>query len=151
VISLDATTGAFAGYFQPAPADSYYATDEDIDICSSPLLFHRGDKRGFAIGSGAFMLLDAHTMAPLHRRNMLPRDAVTGGPLPTVDTTGAGGGENLWGAFGTPAVHYGTHRLFVGVGAIQALAINRSLPSCGSRLVHAARCLAYRGSNHWGQ
>jgi outer membrane protein assembly factor BamB len=130
VISLHATTGGFAGYFQPSPADSYYPTDEDIDICSSPLLFHRGGKRVVAIGSksGAFMLLDAHTMAPLHRRNMLPRDAVTGNPLPTVDTTGAAGGENLWGVFGTPAVHHGTHRLFVGVGGYSGIGDQQVTP-----------------------
>jgi hypothetical protein len=74
------------------------------------------------------MLLDAHTIAQLHRRNMLPRDAVTSGPLPGVDTTGAGGGENLWGVFGTPAVHYGTHRLFVGVGGYSGIGDKQVTP-----------------------
>jgi len=118
VLSLDATTGAFKGYFQPAPADSYYPADEDIDISSSPTLFTRGAQRVVAIGSksGAFMLLDANTMAKLNLRNVLPRDAVTGGPLPNIDVAGKTGGENQWGVFGTAAVHYGLGRLFVGVG-----------------------------------
>jgi len=62
------------------------------------------------------MLLDAATMTKLHIRNVLPRDAVTGGPLPNIDTGGQAGGENMFGVFGTAAVHYGLHRLFVGVG-----------------------------------
>lgn len=118
VISLDAGTGAFKGYFQPSPSDSYYPGDSDIDISSSPMLFTRGTHRVVAIGSksGAFMLLDANTMAKLNIRNVLPRDAVTGGPLPNVDTGGLGGGENYFGVFGTAAVHYGLGRLFVGIG-----------------------------------
>lgn len=118
VISLDASTGAFKGYFQPSPSDSYYPGDSDIDISSSPTLFTRGTQRVVAIGSksGAFMLLDANTMAKLNIRNVLPRDAVTGGPLPNVDVGGMGGGENYFGVFGTAAVHYGLGRLFVGVG-----------------------------------
>ncbi len=130
VISLDAGSGAFKGYFQPSPSDSYYPTDEDIDICSSPLLFTQGGKRVVAIGSksGAFMLLDANTMAPLQRRQMLPRDAVTGGPVTGVDTTGQGGGENLWGVFGTPSVHSGTGKLFVGVGGYSGIGVSNVTP-----------------------
>lgn len=118
VLSLDAGTGAFKGYFQPSPTDSYYPGDSDIDISSSPTLFNRGTQRVLAIGSksGAFMVLDANNMAKLNMRNALPRDAVTGGPLPNVDVGGAGGGENYFGVFGTAAVHYGLGRLFVGVG-----------------------------------
>jgi outer membrane protein assembly factor BamB len=118
VLSLDAHTGVFKGYFQPSPSDSYYPKDSDIDISSSPTLFTRGHKRVLAIGSksGAFMLLDAASMTKLHVRNVLPRDAVTGGPLPNVDVGGQAGGENMFGVFGTAAVHDGLGRLFVGVG-----------------------------------
>ncbi|HEY6352690.1 MAG TPA: PQQ-binding-like beta-propeller repeat protein [Candidatus Angelobacter sp.] len=118
VLSLDANTGAFKGYFQPSPSDSYYPGDSDIDISSSPTLFSRGAQRVLAIGSksGAFMILDANTMAKLNIRNMLPRDAMTGGPLPNVDVGGKTGGENYFGVFGTAAVHFGLGRLFVGVG-----------------------------------
>lgn len=118
VLSLDAHTGAFKGYFQPSPSDSYYPGDSDIDVSSSPTLFSHGHHRFLAIGSksGAFMLLNAVTMKKLHIRNVLPRDAVTGGPLPNVDTGGQGGGENMFGVFGTAAVHHGLRRLFVGVG-----------------------------------
>jgi outer membrane protein assembly factor BamB len=123
VLSLDAHTGAFKGYFQPSPSDSYYPGDSDIDISSSPTLFSRGHQRVLAIGSksGAFMLLDAANMTKLHIRNVLPRDAVTGGPLPNVDTGGQAGGENMFGVFGTAAVHHGLRRLFVGVGGYNGI------------------------------
>jgi outer membrane protein assembly factor BamB len=123
VLSLDAHTGDFKGYFQPSPADSYYPGDSDIDISSSPTLFSHGHHRVLAIGSksGACMLLDAANMKKLHIRNVLPRDAVTGGPLPNVDTGGLGGGENMFGVFGTAAVHHGMRRLFVGVGGYNGI------------------------------
>ena len=45
VLSLDAHTGAFKGYFQPSPSDSYCPGDSDIDISSSPTLFSHGHHR----------------------------------------------------------------------------------------------------------
>jgi len=140
VLSLDATSGAFKGYFQPSPNDSYYPGDSDIDISSSPTLFTRGGQRVLAIGSksGAFMILDANTMAKLNIRNVLPRDAVTGGPLPGVDDLtvamgfgnpgGKFGGENRWGVFCTAAVHYGIQRLFVGLGGYDGIADVQTTP-----------------------
>jgi glucose dehydrogenase len=53
VLSLDATTGDFRGFFQPSPTDNYRNTDIDIDVPAGPMLFTQGDsgKRVLAIGS----------------------------------------------------------------------------------------------------
>lgn len=83
------------------------------------MIFRRGDDRVVCIGSknGSFFLLDSDTLDVLgggaQRRQLLPVDADTGAALPTVD---AGGGENMWGVFGTAAVHFGLRKLFVGLG-----------------------------------
>jgi outer membrane protein assembly factor BamB len=118
VLALDADTGEFKGFFQPSPSDSYRETlDTDVDIPASPLLFTRSDgKRVLAIGSknGSFFLLDAATMTPLTRRQLLPYDA-NGKPLPQVDPH-VGLNENKSGVFGTAALHQGLGRLFVGIG-----------------------------------
>ena len=125
VLSLDASTGTFQGFFQPDPADSYHPGDSDIDVSSSPTIFWRGPTRALAIGSksGAFFVLDANTMTPLTTpRNLLPKTGGDGfrgdgsAPLATVDPGGAGGGENMYGIFGTAAVHYGLGYLYVGMG-----------------------------------
>lgn len=117
VLSLDATTGDFRGYFQPAQSDDYRANDTDVDISSSPTIFMRGSTHVVGIGSkgGSYFLLDANTMTVLARRQLLPRDAVTGANISTVDPH-SGPGENLWGVFATAAVHTGLGRLFVGLG-----------------------------------
>jgi outer membrane protein assembly factor BamB len=117
---LDASTGAFQGFYQPAAVDCYRATDTDVDICGSPTLFVRGGTRVVAIGSksGAYVLLDASTMAPLAKRQLLPYDEtnpLNPQPLPNVDPH-AGPWENYYGVFATGAVHYGLGRLFVGLG-----------------------------------
>jgi outer membrane protein assembly factor BamB len=117
VLALDADTGAFRGFFQPAPSDSYQPTDLDVDVPASPLLFTRSDeKRVLAIGSknGSFFLLDPDTMTPLARRQLLPYDA-NGKPLPNVDPH-TGPGENMYGVYSTAAVDQGLGRLFVGLG-----------------------------------
>ena len=117
VLSLDATTGEFRGFFQPAVSDDYRANDTDVDISSSPTLFQRGGTRVVGIGSkgGSYFLLDANTMTVLARRQLLPRDAVSGANISTVDDH-TGPGENLWGVFATAAVNAGLGRLFVGLG-----------------------------------
>ncbi len=120
VLALDADSGAFRGFFQPSPSDSYQpTTDIDVDMPASPMLFTRSDgKRLLAIGSknGSFFLLDADTMTPLARRQLLPYDAA-GNPLPNVDEgPEAGLHENKYGVFGTAALHQGLGRLFVGIG-----------------------------------
>jgi len=116
VIALDASNGAFRGFFQPLATDSYRANDTDVDVPASPLLYQHGGTHVCAIGSkgGGFFLLDAATMAPLTKRQLLPYD--TGGnPLPNVDPH-AGPDENMFGIFGTAAVHNGLGRIYVGIG-----------------------------------
>jgi outer membrane protein assembly factor BamB len=114
VLSLDATTGAFRGFFQPSLADSYRPTDDDVDVPAGPMLYTRSGTRVLAIGSknGSFFLLDPNTMTALTRRQLLPKDSA-GNPLPNVDP---GAGENRFGVFGTAALHSGLGRLFVGLG-----------------------------------
>jgi outer membrane protein assembly factor BamB len=120
VIALDAATGAFRGFFQPSPSDSYQLTDLDVDVPASPILFMDEDEdtEVLAIGSknGSFFLLNADTMTPLKRRQLLPYDGA-GNPLPNIDMgPGAPLHENMFGVFGAAALHRGLGRLFVGIG-----------------------------------
>ena len=118
VLALDAATGAFQGFFEPAAADCYRQDDTDVDICGSPTVFARGGARVVGIGSkgGGYFLLDAATMAPVATRQLLPYQFNNpANPLPNVDPH-TGPGENMYGVFGTAAIHYGLGRLFVGVG-----------------------------------
>jgi outer membrane protein assembly factor BamB len=124
IISLDATTGDFKAFFQPAAADSYRPGDTDVDLPGSPMIFRRGADRVVCIGSknGSFFLLDPNTLQVLgggaQRRQLLPLDANTNGPLPTVDNVG---GENMWGVFGTAAVHSDLGKLYVGLGGYDGI------------------------------
>jgi outer membrane protein assembly factor BamB len=118
VLSLDAHSGAFKGFYEPPAADSYRANDDDVDVCGSPTLFSHEGHRYVAIGSksGAFWIFDAHTMALVAHRNVLPFiDDDPTKPLPSIDMH-VKPAENNWGIYGTPAFHPGTGRLFVGVG-----------------------------------
>jgi outer membrane protein assembly factor BamB len=138
LIALDATTGAFGGFFEPAPDDSYRPHDGDIDVPGSPLVYTAGGRRIVAFGSknGSFFLLDANTMQVLdggaRRRQLLPRAGGTGLPgdrgaiIPTV----APGSEfeNEWGMYATPAVHYGQGKLFVGLGGRGAITDQSKTP-----------------------
>lgn len=131
LIALDATTGAFEGFFQPSPDDSYWPGDSDIDVPGSATVVVRGSDRVIAFGSknGSFFLLDPDTLAPIARRQLLPRLNGTG--LPGNRGTGidevvpnGGTGENKWGVFGTPAVHWASGRLFVGLGGYNGMAVD---------------------------
>ena len=120
VLSLDATTGAFKGFFQVQAQDNYRPLDTDIDVASSPTLYTGpGNRRVLGIGTkgGAYFVLDADTMAVVARRQLLPFDQ-NGNPFPGVDPEGGeqGGGENRYGVFGTAAVHQALGRLYIGVG-----------------------------------
>jgi glucose dehydrogenase len=129
VLSLDADTGAFKGFFQPSPADSYRPDDLDVDIPPSPTLFTRAGTEVLAIGSknGSFFLLDPNTMQCLNRRQLLPRiggDGFPGDgskPIPTIDVHKPDdvGPENHSGTYSTATVHAGQGRLFVGLGGWQ--------------------------------
>jgi glucose dehydrogenase len=116
LLALDATTGAFRGFHQSSAADSYRAVDADIDVCGSPTVFTRAGQTvvGYGSKNGAYFVLDAATLAEVAKRQLLPKDEVTGAALPNVDPGGAF--ENQWGIYGTAALHYGLNKLFVGVG-----------------------------------
>lgn len=132
-ISLDATTGEFKGFHQSQSDDSYWPHDIDIDVPGSPTVFWRDGTRAVAYGckNGSFFVLDAATMVPLARRQILPRANGTGLPgdrgtglSGVVPDPGAGYLENDRGVFGTPAVHDGLHRLFVGLGGYNGMALD---------------------------
>ena len=133
IISLDATTGAFGAFFQPAPGDSYRPGDLDVDVPAAPTIFNRGGSEVVCIGSknGSFFLLDPATLQVLgggaQRRQLLPRHAATGAALPTVDPTG-GVGENRWGVMATAAVHRRSGKLFVGLGGYMGIDDYRVTP-----------------------
>jgi outer membrane protein assembly factor BamB len=130
VLSLDATTGEFRGFFQPDPADSYRPGDLDVDVPAAPMIYDRGDRRVLCIGSknGSFFLLDPDTLEVLdggsRRRQLLPK--TTGGDIiPTVAAGTFGGwdasGENKWGVMGTAAVHAGLGKIYVGLGGYSGI------------------------------
>jgi outer membrane protein assembly factor BamB len=130
LISLDANTGQFRGFFQPTQDDSYWPGDSDIDVPGSPTLFTLGrGQRAVAFGSknGSFFVLNANTLVPIARRQMLPRMGGSGVPgdrgtaIDSVVPTG-GTGENMYGIMGTPAIHSGLRRIFVGIGGYNGMA-----------------------------
>jgi outer membrane protein assembly factor BamB len=128
LISLDADTGAFRGFFQPTPDDSYWPGDSDIDVSGSPMCFSHGGTRVVAFGSknGSFFLLNADTLAPIARRQLLPRTGGSGlpgdrgTPLSAVVPSGPTG-ENSYGVMATPALHSGLGRIFVGIGGYNGM------------------------------
>jgi outer membrane protein assembly factor BamB len=131
LISLDADSGAFQGFFQPTPDDSYWPDDSDIDVPGAPSVYSIGAQRVVAFGSknGSFFVLDAGNVNNvIARRQLLPRAGGSG--LPGDRGTGlasvvpGGGGENSFGVFGTPAIHFGLRRLFVGLGGYNGMALD---------------------------
>lgn len=130
VLSLDATTGAFRGFFQPDVSDSYRPGDLDVDVPAAPMIYDRGDRRVLCIGSknGSFFLLDPDTMQVLdggtRRRQLLPK-TTAGDVIPTVAAGPYGGydavGENKWGVMGTATVHAGLGKLYVGLGGYSGI------------------------------
>ena len=132
LISLDAVTGAFRGFFQPTADDSYWPGDDDIDVPGSATVYTLTGRRVVAFGSktGSVFVLDAGDITNVvARRQLLPRDGGTGLPgsrgtgIPQVVPTG-GTGENSYGVFGTPAVHAPLGRLFVGLGGYNGMALD---------------------------
>jgi outer membrane protein assembly factor BamB len=118
ILSLNATTGDFKGFFQPCPTDSYRpAYDADVDVPAGPMLFTRAGKRYVCFGSknGSFFLLDARTMAVVARRQLLPKDSASN-PLPHIDQPAGSPHENKSGVFGTAALDCYQGRIFIGLG-----------------------------------
>jgi hypothetical protein len=134
LISLDANTGAFMGFFQPAASDSYWPNDWDIDVPGSAAVYTiPGNKRVVAFGSknGSFFVLDAGNINNvLARRQLLPRVDGTGLPgspgtsIPEIVPHPNGGVENKYGVFGTPAIHSTLKRLFVGLGGYNGTSLD---------------------------
>jgi outer membrane protein assembly factor BamB len=144
ILSLDAATGAFQGFWQAPAASSYRATDIDIDFAGSPMLFNRPDgTRAVAAGckNGGFFVLNAATLQPFDNtgqnppqswRQLLPYDT-SGNQICTVDAhvpptngqlnpqvtnaqSNAVQQENFYGTYSTPAVHPTLNLLFIGLG-----------------------------------
>jgi outer membrane protein assembly factor BamB len=131
LLALNADTGAFRGFFQPAPDDSYWPGDVDIDVPGSAAVYWMDGKRVVAFGSknGSFFILDAATLAVAARRQLLPRAGGTGLPgdrgaaISSVVPTG-GAGENSYGVFGTPAIDPTRRRIYVGLGGYNGMALD---------------------------
>jgi outer membrane protein assembly factor BamB len=140
LIALDADTGAFHGFFQPGADDSYRPQDADVDVPGSALIFSRVGQRVVAFGSknGSLFLLDAATMQVLgggaQRRQLLPRAGGSGLPgdrgaaIPSVAPVAGPWFENEWGIYATPAIHYGSGKLFVGLGGRGAITDQSKTP-----------------------
>jgi len=122
ILSLDADTGDFKGFYATEVEDNYRQDDEDVDIIASPMLYVKDGLEVLAIGSknGSFFLLDPESMKPIAKRQLLPKYE-DGSLIPAVDQHFMRN-ENMSGVFGTAAVHYGSGRLFVGVGGYQEMA-----------------------------
>ena len=123
VISLDADTGEFKGYFQPDPKYNYRSNDRDVDMSAGPLLFTRDDdKRVLAIGNkaGAFFLLDPDTMKLIDNeksiRQLLPYNSQKKSFDSLASNNKGDGGENTMGIFSCASVHHRSQKLFVGLG-----------------------------------
>lgn len=123
VLSLDADTGHLHGFYQPAPADSYRPTDDDIDVPCPPTVYthrnhHHHHRRIVGCGSknGSYFLLDTATMNLIAKRQLLPyKNDDPAQPLPHVDHDPFGT-ENHSGIYGSAAIDYATGNLFVGLG-----------------------------------
>jgi outer membrane protein assembly factor BamB len=140
VISLHAATGEFAGFRQFPAESSYRVTDVDVDVGGSPTLFTDAAGRrlvGLSCKNGAYLVMDAASLAVVGCRQMLPRYN-DGSQIATVDPHGtpaeANGNvmnpvvpnevsnapenqaENYSGSYSTAAWHPGLQTLFVGLG-----------------------------------
>jgi outer membrane protein assembly factor BamB len=119
MLSLDASTGEFKKFFQPAKSDNYRPNfDMDVDVPGGPTVFSRNGQRVVGIGTkgGSYFVLNAASLAVLQRRQLLPYDS-SGNPFPNIDPTfGWTLGENKYGMFGTAAIHPGLEQIFVPFG-----------------------------------
>ena len=133
VLALDALTGDLVNFYSPTTDQSYRPDDSDIDVCGSPVVFTDGDDAYIGIGakSGAFFLFDPdlnlvkfRQMLPYYHDDPAHPNHVV--PIPGFDHDGwAGGGENLWGVFGTPAASRHLEALFIGIGGYGSIGDQR--------------------------
>ena len=123
LLALNADTGAFAGFHQPAVDDSYWPLDSDIDVPGSATVFTHAGQRvvGYGSKNGSYFLLRANDMSVVARRQLLARNGGSGLPgdrgagINSVVPNG-GNGENAWGVLGTAALNGSLGTLFVGLG-----------------------------------
>ncbi len=134
ILSLDAATGEFRGFFQALPESSYRATDVDVDFGGSPVLFTANGRRLVTAGckNGGLFILDAATMELVRWRQLLPYYN-DGSQIPTVDPhvgpndermnpltpnrmSDETDQENYSGTYSTPAIHETLGRIYIGIG-----------------------------------
>lgn len=136
LLSLDAGSGEFKGFYQVPLASNYRPSDQDIDVGGSPTLFNLADGTrvvGVGCKNGSYFVLDADTLEEVTWRQLLPY-AKDGSRIPTVDPHGPGDGgasinphftndesdsfkaENYSGIYSTAAYDPITDKLFVGMG-----------------------------------
>ena len=152
LLSLDAATGEYRGFFQMVRSDSYWPGDlpegppncplgeDDVDVPSPPTLYTNSHgQRVLCFGSknGSFFIVDADTLDVVARRQLLPKKGGTGLPgdvgTPIFDVVPLGSGnppscENKWGVFASAAVDSALGRLFVGVGGYVGVAAPQLTP-----------------------
>jgi outer membrane protein assembly factor BamB len=152
VLALGADSGEFKGFFQQSSLDNYRSTDDDVDIGASPLLFkinNDDDQEGKEVGAtkynkrlaiggknGSFFLLNPKQMELEKKRQLLPKDAKNNNTIGEIDNPFKDSMmpmyENMYGIFGTTAVHYGSKRLFVGIGGY-----DNSIDTCSTPFMRA--------------
>lgn len=134
ILSLDATSGQFRGFFQAPPESSYRATDVDVDFGGSPVLFTVNGRRLLAAGckNGGLFVLDAASMQLVRWRQLLPYFN-DGRQIPTVDPhvgpndqrmdplvpnriSDSEDQENYSGTYSTPAIYPNLGRIYIGIG-----------------------------------
>ena len=134
ILSLDAATGEFRGFFQAPPESSYRATDLDVDFGGSPVLFTANGRRLVTAGckNGGLFVLDAATMELVKWRQLLPYYN-DGTQIPSVDPhvgpndqrmdplvpnrlSDGEDQENYSGTYSTPAIYPDLGRVYIGIG-----------------------------------
>jgi len=134
ILSLDAASGTFRGYYQPPKESSYRESDLDVDFGGSPVLLTINGRRVVVAGckNGGLFVVDAASMKPVTWRQLLPYYN-DGSQIPTVDphvgpndtrmnpyvpnsVSDEEDEENYSGTYSTPAVHTALGRLYIGIG-----------------------------------
>lgn len=135
ILSLDADTGAVAGFYMAPVESNYRVSDIDTDFGGSPLITTlNGQKVVVAIcKNGGFFVLDAESLQPvMDFRQVLPfytdggqipgvdphgNDSFEGSKeIPTNEVSNQTAAENLYGSYSTPVYDQTTNTFFVGLG-----------------------------------
>jgi outer membrane protein assembly factor BamB len=118
LLSLNADTGEFAGFFAPSAIDSYQPNDQDVDMAGSPVIYNNSSGRVFGVGgkSGSFFLLRAENPSIVVARRQLLPYYTDGTPVSAITNEGGD-----FGIFSAAAVDFANQRLFVTLGSPGAL------------------------------